>query len=196
MVPSAESELVIGVWESTDIPFNVSDAAKNVDFHELTYDQRSFNLDTVTAPKGYLVTGVRFHILDGHLSLQIRATTFNYATGQLENVENSQWISNENGGKNKIYVQGSKNPTTSPNIAMPYTTLNAYVEFGPGFYEHEHRSNQFTVPFFDHYAVEPYVPTALTGVGFFLKGQTDYAGFIAVKLVVYDFNENLTFTLD
>lgn len=196
MVSSDESELASDTWQSTDKPFNVSDAEKNIDFHELTFEQRAFNLDTVTAPKGYLVTGVRFYISNGHISLQIRATEFNYATGQLKNVENSQWLSDENGGKNKIYVQGSKDPTTSPNRAMPYTTENAYVEFGPGFYDQEHRLNQFTVPFFDSYAVEPYVPAVLTGVGFYLTGQTGYAGFIAVKLVVYDFDENLTFSLD
>lgn len=196
MVSSDESESLSGIWKSADKPFNVFDAEKDIDFYELTFEQRAFNLDTVIARKGYLVTGVRFRISYGHLTLQIRATEFDYATGQLTNVENSQWISNEDSGKNKIYVQGSKNPTTSPNKAMPYTTPNAYVEFGPGYYEQEQRLNQFTVPFFDSYAVEPYVPTALTGVGFYLTGQTGYAGFVAVKLVVYDFDENLTFNLD
>lgn len=198
MVSSQEIEQLSYYWESLDTSFNISDAGvrKDIDYHELTYDQRALNLDTVSAPKGHLVTGVRFHILNGRLSLQIRATEFNYATGQLKNVENSQWISNENGGKNKIYVQGSQKPTVSANKSVPYKTSDAYVEFGPGIYEQSKQQNQFTVPFFDPYAVEPYAPTVLSGVGLFLTGQPGYAGFIAVKLVVYDFEENLTFTLN
>lgn len=53
-----------------------------VDFHTLTYQKRSINLDSVHAPAGKLVTGVRFHVLDdGVLTIQIRATDFDYETG-------------------------------------------------------------------------------------------------------------------
>lgn len=59
------------------------DGIKNgIDYHTLTYENRRINLDTVTAPPGKLVTGIRFHVTnDGRLSIQIRATDFNYATG-------------------------------------------------------------------------------------------------------------------
>lgn len=53
-----------------------------IDFHTLTYEKRSINLDTVLAPAGKLVTGVRFHALDdGTLTIQIRCTDFDYEAG-------------------------------------------------------------------------------------------------------------------
>lgn len=54
-----------------------------IDYHTLTYANRLINLDTVTAPPGKLITGIRFHATnDGRLALQIRATDFNYVTGK------------------------------------------------------------------------------------------------------------------
>lgn len=54
-----------------------------IDFHTLTYESRRINLDTVTAPPGKLVTGIRFHATnDGRLTIQIRATDFNYVAGK------------------------------------------------------------------------------------------------------------------
>lgn len=65
--------------------FEISDVdSKNgIDYHTLTYENRRINLDTVTAPPGKLVTGIRFHVTnDGQLTIQIRATDFNYVTGK------------------------------------------------------------------------------------------------------------------
>lgn len=54
-----------------------------VDYHTLSYKNRKINLDTVLAPAGQVVTGVRFHVLnDGTLTIQIRATDFDYETGE------------------------------------------------------------------------------------------------------------------
>lgn len=54
-----------------------------VDYHTLTYEKRSINLDAVLAPPGKIVTGIRFHVLDnGVLTIQIRVTDYNYETGE------------------------------------------------------------------------------------------------------------------
>lgn len=54
-----------------------------IDYHTLTYENRKVNLDTVTAPPGKLLTGIRFHVAnDGRLTIQIRVTDFNYVTGE------------------------------------------------------------------------------------------------------------------
>lgn len=194
-VASKEREVLDDIWVTVDETFNISDPSirKDFDYHELTYDQRAFNLDTVSVPRGHLVTGVRFHVRNDHISLQVRATEFNYATGQLENIENSQWMSNLNGGKNKISTEGTRDRTTSPKY-VSYTTADPYVEFGPGLYDHENPLKHITVPFLDPFSGEPDVPTILGGVGFYLIGLPEYASIIAVKLVVYE--ENLAFTLD
>lgn len=54
-----------------------------IDYHTLTYKNRAINLDTVLAPAGKLLTGVRFHVLDDKtLTLQIRVTDFDYEQGE------------------------------------------------------------------------------------------------------------------
>lgn len=54
-----------------------------IDYHTLSYESRAINLDTVLAPAGKLVTGVRFHVLDDKsLTLQIRVTDFDYEQGE------------------------------------------------------------------------------------------------------------------
>lgn len=60
-----------------------SPGVKNgVDYHTLTYSKRKINLDTVQAPAGRIITGVRFHVLDdGTLTIQARAHDFDYKTG-------------------------------------------------------------------------------------------------------------------
>lgn len=56
-----------------------------VDYHTLSYNKRKINLDTVFAPAGKVVTGVRFHALnDGTLTIQIRTTDFDYETGEFK----------------------------------------------------------------------------------------------------------------
>lgn len=64
--------------------FNIDnrEIRNGVDYVTLTYEKRSINLDTVLAPAGKVVTGIRFHALvDGALTIQIRATDFDYVTG-------------------------------------------------------------------------------------------------------------------
>lgn len=54
-----------------------------IDYHTLSYENRKVNLDTVTAPPGKVLTGIRFHVAnDGRLTIQIRGTDFNYVTGK------------------------------------------------------------------------------------------------------------------
>lgn len=66
--------------------FKLTDSGitNGVDYHTLTYEHRAINLDTVQAPPGKIVTGIRFHATDqSMLTIQIRITDFNYETGTL-----------------------------------------------------------------------------------------------------------------
>lgn len=64
--------------------------SSGVDYFTLTYEHRTINLDTVNAPAGKVVTGVRFHATDDKkLTLQIRATDFDYETGTMESLKNA-----------------------------------------------------------------------------------------------------------
>lgn len=65
--------------------FTVDDEGvkESVDFFTLTHENRALNLDTVTAPPGKVLTGIRFHVTDDkQLTLQIRVTDFNFETGK------------------------------------------------------------------------------------------------------------------
>lgn len=69
------------------LEFSIDDKEirNGVDYVTLTYEKRTINLDTVVAPAGKILTGVRFHELnDGSLTIQIRCTDFDYATGNNE----------------------------------------------------------------------------------------------------------------
>lgn len=159
---------------------------ENIDYHKLTYENRSFNLDTLTVPPGHLVTGVRFRVLNGHITLEIRATQFDVQNGVLnKNLEDSKWISNLNGGKTKISLKASNDPLKCLKTPAVDETLNAFVEFGPTDYWSD--VGQLTTPYFDTQFVEPYSPVPLSGVGMIFKGQSGFSGFITPKLMIYPF---------
>lgn len=177
----------VETWKGTPDFFGINDIGvrENVDYYALTYEHRSINLDHVTAPLGHLVTGVRFRIVNERISLEIRATEFNFVSGKLENVGNSLWITNPNCGENQIVLHKPGNPIKSSTPSIVDDTKDAYIEFGPTDYWTD--VSQLTVPFFDTQRVEPYLPIPLSGVGLYHKAAPGYGGFIAPKLIVYDF---------
>lgn len=158
---------------------------ENIDYHKLTYENRSFNLDTLIAPPGHLVTGVRFRSSNGHIALEIRATQFDYQSGALKNREDSKWITNLDGGQTKISLKSSNDPLKCLKQPIVNEMSNAFVEFGPTDYWAD--VGQLTVPYFDTQVVEPYKPVPLSGIGLLFKGQPGFGGFIAPKLMVYPF---------
>lgn len=173
-------------WKTADnILYGGRTAGDNVDHYTLTYANRSINLDYVTAPKDHLVTGVRFRIVDGRITLDIRATEFDFSTGRLKNQKDSMWVSNPNCGKVKIELPKRNNPAANGELSVANDTPNAFIEFGPTDYWSD--ISQLTVPFVDTQRVEPYLPVALSGVGLYHKTANDSGGFIATKLIVYDF---------
>jgi len=167
--------------------FDINEAGiqNGIDYHTLTYDHRTIDLDTVIAPPDSLVTGVRFHVTnDKRLTLQIRATKFNYETGKLEKLDESVWISSATNQKTKLDVKRPDAPIRQPNPSEPDWRSNLYVEFGPT--DRDKDAAQLTVPFLDGSFVEGQ-QTLLSGIGLYFKGQPGYGGFIAPSLVVYDF---------
>lgn len=87
----------INFTRHADINIYSSNFKEGIDYHKLTYEHRSINLDTVTAPQGKTVTGVRFHKRDDKtLELQIRATDFDFETGKnhlaLRNANKYVWV--------------------------------------------------------------------------------------------------------
>ena len=42
------------------------------DYKVLSYEARSFDLDSLHAPKGHVITGVRFRMLGSHINLEVK----------------------------------------------------------------------------------------------------------------------------
>lgn len=175
-------------WKLADqfVPMD-NQSQEGIDYHTLTYENRSLNLDTIVAPAGRIVTGVRFKTnTKGHLQLEVRFTEFDGITGHLINLGGSVWLSNANGGQSRINTDNLDIPTKATKPSKANTKENSYVRFGP-----THKKvdlSQTTVPFIDGIKVEPKLPAPLSGVGLYYKGQSGFGGFVAPKIVLYNFD--------
>ena len=178
-------------WKMNQSEFKIDDVGveEGADYHTLTFDNRGINLDTVIVPEGHVVTGVRFRVFKGRLQLEVRATQFDFHAGVLKYIGDSVWVANPKGGKNKIHLNNPLDSTKHPKRAAPNRTPDAYVEFGPS--GNWADMGQTTVPFIDTQKVEPYSPVPLSGVGIYYRGHPGDGGFIAPKLVLYDYESKL-----
>lgn len=173
-------------WKRAEPKFKLSDynVHECVDYHSLSYENRAINFDTVTLPKGQVLTGVRFAVLNGHIRIQIRGTDFDFETGTLYNLENSTWYGNENSGRHKIVLNNSK-PIGLLGQPIFNTIPDSYVEFSPS--DKDADASQTIIPFLETTKVEPIYPTLLSGAGLYYKGKPGHGGVVAPKLVVYDY---------
>lgn len=194
LLPYGQAELTTAhdfyePWKSSYEFFNIddNDIQENIDYVAITYENRSINLDQVIVPKGHLVSGIRFRITNaGHITLEVRATPFDYITGKLQDLENSLWISNPECGQTEIILTKPASPLNFlKNSSQINPTPNAFIKFGPTDYWTD--VSQLTVPFFDTQRIEPYIPVPLSGVGLYHKTVIGSGGFIGPKLIVHDY---------
>ena len=59
------------------------------------YEKRALDLDSLSAPEGYVLTGLKLRSIGGHLNLEVQATPIEFASGTLA-PEKSIWIANDN----------------------------------------------------------------------------------------------------
>lgn len=161
-----------------------------IDYHTLTAQNRSLNLDTLHAPPGTVVTGIRFAVDSGVLKMEIRVTAFEFNEGLLrDGVANSQWISATINDRLPIEIQRPDIPTRSDSQSIPNVELRKYVQFQP---TDKHKdAAQTTIPFLDIQMVEPRHPVPLAGVGLLYKGQEGYGGYVAPKVITYDYTAHV-----
>lgn len=132
-----------------------------------------------------MLTGIKFKAEKGHLSLEIRATKFDFNSGTLQDVVRSEWISSTTTDRTPILLMSPDKSDRSLSKSIPDITPNSYIDFQPTDIGKD--AAQTTVPFIDVELVEPTHPTILSGAGLFYKGQPGFGGFIAPKIVTYDF---------
>lgn len=119
-------------WKSNfNFGVNDGDIIEGVDYHTITAQNSAIDLDVLYVPLGYVLTGVRFRIVNDHIRFEIRATAFNFETGILEKAKlKSVWIGNNERGKKRLFEPRADLPTRAPNTSMRDRTTNAYIEFG------------------------------------------------------------------
>lgn len=173
-------------WKRSHPKLQLSDrdARVGVDFHQLTYENRSVNFDTVVVPQGHVVTGVRFGVHEGHLRIEVRATQFDFETGTLMSLENSTWLGNDGGGQFEITLADAK-PIGLHDRPIVNTIPDTFVQFTQS--DKGSDAAQTVVPFLETSKVEPVLPVPLSGAGLYYKGKKGQGGVVAPKLVVYDF---------
>ncbi|XP_070072687.1 uncharacterized protein [Drosophila takahashii] len=178
-------------WKPVD-KFEVSDenVKKDVDFHMLSFEKRFIDLDEVKVENQYVVTGLRFRVVGTHLNLEAQFSKFNFESGQLiEPTKNSFWKSGGSDQPRKQLHLKNPNVSTRSNSSVPLSSDNQYIEFtNTGFKED---AAQSTVPFIDIQDVTSDPPVPLSGIGIYYKGLDGNGGFLAPKLITYDFSPNV-----
>lgn len=162
---------------------------EGLDYHTLTWENRSVNLDTVEAPAGKVVTGVRFRVIDGALTLQVRATDFDFTAGRLINLDSTFWYTSPRKQRTELFLENPDVPTNSRDKSIPNILPDRFIKFGPS--DKYKDVAQTTVPFIDSQLVELHNPGPLSGVGLFHKGFIGYGGFIAPKILNYNFSPHI-----
>lgn len=173
--------------------FNVHDShvREGIDFHTLNWENRTINLDTVEVPTGKVVTGVRFRIVDDTITLQVRATEFDFITGRLTNLERSTWYINDKKNRTEINLDNLDVPILTPEKSIPNIQPNLYVKFGPT--DKFKDLAQTTIPYIDAQLVESHNAVPLGGVGLLYKAFSGYGGFIAPKILNYNLAPHIAY---
>ncbi|KAK0086908.1 hypothetical protein PV325_002210 [Microctonus aethiopoides] len=166
------------------------------DYHTLTWEHRAIDLDDLFADDEHLLTGVRFRMVGAHLNFEIRVTPFNFTTGLLiKPSEKSKWMSNDqtefsaNGKRNELKLNKPDIPTRASASAKPDSKSNQFLNFGPTDLEKD--AAQTTIPFLDIQPVETVPAFPLSGAGIFHKGRDGSGGYVALKIMTYDFTKHL-----
>ncbi|XP_053609789.1 uncharacterized protein orion isoform X2 [Plodia interpunctella] len=185
-----------GSWVELKSKFDPEDyeVTEGVDFHTLTYEKRAIDLDELESPSGHVMTGARFRMIGAHLHFEIRATPFNYTTGRLS-PERSLWISNDNtdgtfSPRKKLDLTSPDIPTRS-NVPLPVDSIHdQYMEFTHSDMSKDAAQN--TVPYIDIQPVQPLKGAALlSGAGIIHRGIPGSGGFLAAKVITYDFSHHV-----
>merc|ERR1719295_1732914 len=174
-------------------PLSEENLTNNPKVFTMSYEQRAMDLDSLSAPEGHVLTGLKFRKLGGHLNLEIQATPIRFREGQLI-PEQSIWIANDN-------TPASNKPRRLIPIILPDipTRLRAtnkvdgdqdqYLQFDT---TSAHKDvAQTTVPFLDVQPVSVKPATWLAGAGVYHKGRIGFGGFVGLSVETFDFSRHL-----
>ncbi|XP_014472844.1 PREDICTED: uncharacterized protein LOC106743483 isoform X1 [Dinoponera quadriceps] len=166
-----------------------SNVQNGVDYHKLVWEKRALDLDDLLPPEGHLLTGIRFRMIGSRLNLEIMATPFNFSTGLLDEPEKkSFWHSNDMTDRTELKLSEPDVPIRDSEN-LPDSGTNQYLNFAPS--DRRKDAAQSTVPFLDVQPITPSPPILIAGAGIFHKGRKGSGGFVALRLITYDFTPHL-----
>ncbi|XP_016912743.1 uncharacterized protein LOC107998157 isoform X2 [Apis cerana] len=178
-------------WKSIE-EFNVLDnnIKNGIDYHTLSWEKRGLDLDDLVLDKNYLLTGFKFRMVGSRLNLEVRMTPFNFTTGKLiEPLNNSFWFSHDRTDRTELKFENPNIPTRLPLLALPDSKTEQYLNFAPS--DRKTDAAQNTIPFLDVQSVESNPPIPIAGAGIFHKGRLGSGGYVALRLITYDFSKHL-----
>ncbi|XP_045478276.1 uncharacterized protein LOC123683340 isoform X2 [Harmonia axyridis] len=182
-------------WKHVD-NYTISDRSvySGKDYHIMTWEKRSLDLDDLEADQDHVLTGIKFKEIGSHLNFEIHTTPFNYTTGKLDPTK-SVWKDNPNTDasprkpRSKVLMYNPDVPTRTPTPSIKLSRSDQFIEFTHTDFERD--AAQTTVPFLDAQPVSLMKPVALSGAGLFYKGRINFGGFVTPKVIAYDYSEHL-----
>jgi len=179
-------------WKEPD-PISEESLINNSDIFTMYYEKRALDLDSLSAPEGYVLTGLKLRSIGGHLNLEVQATPIEFASGTLA-PEKSIWIANDNtpaSDKPRKLL-----PIVLPDIPTRLIGKNAVDGFDDEYIQFDTTSahkdaQQTTVPYLDAQSVVVGPATWLSGAGLYHKGRVGFGGFVGLSLETYNFSSHL-----
>jgi hypothetical protein len=197
LLPRGNIDLTTVHWVPVeDYKITDKNTINGQDYHTLTWEKRAVDLDDLVADDGYVVTGVRFKMIGSHLNFEIYITPFDFETGQLiDPATKSLYKDNPNTDsslqkpRTRVKLTDPDVSTRSPSPSLPDSKTDQYVEFTNT--DMDRDAAQTTVPFLDAQPVDSLQPVPLSGAGIYHKGHKNFGGFIAPKIITYDYSKHL-----
>jgi len=138
-------------------------------------------------------------LIGSHLNLEMRVNEFNFDSGKVH-PDKFIWKDNPNTDatkikpRKKLHLDKRDVPIRSPGSSLPDSKSDQYIEFTHTDFDRD--VAQTTIPFIDIQPVESLVAVPLSGVGIYHKGAPHFGGFIAPKLITYDYGQLLENAID
>ncbi|KAH8381533.1 hypothetical protein KR093_007469 [Drosophila rubida] len=175
-------------WKPVD-DYKITDphVSAGIDYHKLSYENRSINLDAVDRYPEVtrLVTGVGFEVIEGHLNLRVHYNNFNFETGELVDTDKGVWFNQEKYGREKIDLENLDVPTRSEDNWKVLSKFGQYVEFTNTGMRQD--AAQTTIPYIDTQELTSLYPVPLSGIGLSYQGTSGYGGYVTPVIVQINF---------
>ncbi|XP_046814386.1 uncharacterized protein LOC124422239 isoform X3 [Vespa crabro] len=194
LLPRGDINSTTVTWKPVDT-YTVydSDVKNGIDYHTIVWEKRAIDMDDLKSPENHLLTGIKLRMIGTRLNLEIMVTPFNFTTGKLiQPLQKSYWISNDitdSYSRTELKLKNPDIPIHSELQHVSDSDVNQYLNFAPS--DREKDAAQSTIPFLDIQPVEPNPSIPIAGAGIFHKGRSGSGGFLALKLITYNFAPHL-----